>query len=133
MSPALKTAKTNGMAIPPQVVKGFSGVRGRCPSCRKGVKPPSDLARSASTDQELLPSLRQEIAGKQAAALIEWCEICTHSSWTRFEGTEIARGSEHAVFLNEGDTKVTKITPLGQRMIHSRFIDGARGGHKRES
>ena len=25
-------------------------------------------------------------------------------------GTEIARGSEHAVFLNEGDTKVTKIT-----------------------
>ena len=29
MSPALKTAKTNGMAIPPQVVKGFSGVRGR--------------------------------------------------------------------------------------------------------
>jgi len=33
MSPALKTAKTSGLAVasplPPQVVKGFSGVRGR--------------------------------------------------------------------------------------------------------
>jgi hypothetical protein len=84
-----------------------------CSSCRQVVNPIRELIGSQGADSELLSGLREEVSKSQAAVLLRWTESCSHTTWQPFLFPEIAQGSEHAVYLEEGSSQIFKITLPG--------------------
>ena len=84
-----------------------------CSSCRQVVNPIRELIGSQGADSELLSGLREEVTKRQAEVLLRWTESCSHTTWQQFLFPEIAQGSEHAVYLEEGSSEIFKITLPG--------------------
>lgn len=88
-----------------------------CSPCSKGATPLDFLRRCQEASGRFPKGGWNKVVGllqkREAKWLSDWVEKCSHSDETSILLPELARGSEHAVYLDERSGTVTKVTLPG--------------------
>lgn len=105
----------------PQVDSGCpSSIRWRpwpCDACRAGTTTFDFLRRRQEASGKFPKGIWNRVVGqlqrRESKWLIEWTKKCSHFSEIVISLPELARGSEHAVYLDEQSASVIKLTLPG--------------------
>ena len=84
-----------------------------CPACSRGVTPFGHLVERIGANPQLRPSVIEEKIVLYSRWLVDWTKSCTHAKAVTVDLPKATEGSEHAVFFNESESSVYKLTLPG--------------------
>jgi Serine/Threonine/Tyrosine Kinase found in polyvalent proteins len=84
-----------------------------CPACSRGITPIGYLVGGYQTGKVVRSNVVEEVAKQEADRLKQWVANCSHTTQVCVELPKISEGSEHIVYLDQGDTSVVKTTKPG--------------------